>query len=292
MLPTPRWCPRATDEHGNLGISPILRINVSNSVAQGPRLIRVPDEFARIQDAINAATDFDTIRVRSGTYYETLNTFGKGIWLESEHGPMQTVIDANFSSRVVAVGPSHEKATIRGFWMINGNALVSTSDAILDYFNNIVYSDSGSTNFVASYFGGDIHNNLFSGSNAIVHIGYHWGTFFNNIIQNATEYGMWNAATFRNPLDYGYNVLWNNVQNYAFFEVGVRDINSDPLLDLTQGSLGNNSPALNAGHPQILDIDGTRSDIGPFGGPYAYQRPEGQNQRTGAYHGKLGQCRR
>ena len=73
---------RATDEYGNLGISPVLRINVSNSVAQGPQLIWVPDDFARIQDAINASADFDTIRVRSGTYYETLNTFGKGIWLE------------------------------------------------------------------------------------------------------------------------------------------------------------------------------------------------------------------
>ena len=37
---------RAWDHYGNLGISPVLRVNVMNSMAQGPRLIWVPDSFA------------------------------------------------------------------------------------------------------------------------------------------------------------------------------------------------------------------------------------------------------
>ncbi|MBK6765024.1 MAG: hypothetical protein IPG71_01580 [bacterium] len=262
---------RATDEYGNLGISPILRINVSNSVAQGPRLIWVPDEFARIQDAINAATDFDTIRVRSGTYYETLNTFGKGIWLESEHGPLSCSINADGASNSIYCPASDQFVCVRGFHMTGGTYLVYLGDGSrVNFYNNYLALDSVRWLMVTSYSNGDIANNLFSGSRTAIQLSYHWGSFFNNILQLASNVALWNAALARNPVEYGHNLFWQNHQNYQSFEPGIGDLDSDPFLDLIDGRLMDGSPAFDAGDPRVLDRDSSISDIGPFGGPWAY----------------------
>ncbi len=263
---------RATDKFDNLGISPILRINVANSVAQGPQLIWVPDHFVRIQDAINAATDFDTIRVRSGTYYETLNTFGKGIWLESELGPTTCSVNANGASNCFFCPASDEVVTIRGFGMTGGKYLSYLADGSrVNFYNNILALDSVSFLLVASYTNANIVNNLFSGSNTAVQLSYQWGTFYNNILQYAIEFALWNAALSRNPVEYGYNLFWQNQQNYQSFEPGPGDLYDDPLLDLENRRLLSGSPAIDAGNPGISDRNGTVSDIGPFGGPFAYQ---------------------
>lgn len=135
---------RAWDAHGNLGISPILRVNVVNSVAQGPRLIWVPDDYALIQAAINAATDFDTIRVRDGVYYETLNLFGKGIWIESEHGPLRCEVNAAGASNVFYFPASREPCTIRGFQLVGAAWILLGLDdgSRVCLFNNIALSDT------------------------------------------------------------------------------------------------------------------------------------------------------
>lgn len=262
---------RATDAYGNLGISPILRINVSNSVAQGPQLIWVPDNYSTIQSAINASTDFDTIRVRSGTYYETLNTFGKGIWLESELGPMGTEVNAISSSNVVFVPTSPNKFTLRGFRITGGNLLVGLGDgAQVQIVNNIVFSDTASTLLITGSCGGDIRNNLFLGADYSVQIAYFIGGFQNNMLLEARIVAMWNAAVRRNPILYGYNLFWQNESDYDLFEPGEGDIHEYPAINLEGGFLEDGSPAINTGNPSILDLDDSRSDIGPFGGPWAY----------------------
>ncbi|MBU0508434.1 hypothetical protein KKH27_06320 [bacterium] len=263
---------RAWDEHGNLGISPILRMNVVNSVAQGPQLIWVPDDFERIQDAINAATHHDTIRVRQGTYYEALNTFGKGVWIESQSGPMTTRINGIASNSVFTISPSDVVGTVRGFWLEGAERLVRYElGGQMNFYNNVFLDDTASALLYTTYSGGHIRNNLFSGGDYMIQIGYHWGDFFNNIMQDARNAALWNAAIATNPLVYGYNLFWNNGYNYDEFDPGEGDISADPLLDLVNGRLGEGSPCVNAGKPDILDLDSTRSDIGLFGGPWAYR---------------------
>ena len=45
--------------------------------------IYVPENFTKIQDAINSSVDGDTIIVAPGTYYEHLNFRGKNVLLSS-----------------------------------------------------------------------------------------------------------------------------------------------------------------------------------------------------------------
>jgi hypothetical protein len=262
---------RAWDEFGNMGVSPILRVYVASGIPEGIRLLWVPDDFTRIQDAINASQDFDTIRVRDGIYYETLNAFGKGIWIESEHGPTRCTVDNARANNAYLIIACQVPVTVRGFRITGAGYLISLIDgAQARIYNNILLSDSTDGTFLASNNSGMIHNNLFRGSSYGVQIAYFLGSFYNNIIDNVNHVAFWNASVLRNPLIYGYNVFWNNGQNYGFFSPGPGDLITDPFIDINQGQLETNSPCINTGNPDILDRDRTRSDIGPFGGPYAY----------------------
>ncbi|MCX6600946.1 MAG: Ig-like domain-containing protein [bacterium] len=263
---------RAWDQYENLGISPVLRVNVVNSIAQGPRVLWVPDSLATIQAAINAAQDFDTIRVRDGTYYETLNTFGKGIWIESEHGPLRCEINAAGVNNCVYIPGGRELSAVRGFSMVGGVNLAYLGDGSrVNLYNNVFFADSAEGLLITGYSSGRIVNNLFSGSDGGVQVGYHWGEFFNNILQHVRNVAFWNAALYGNPLQYGYDAFWMNGSDYNDrFEPGPGDFHADPLIDLQEGRLLPESPCIDAGNPDILDSDGSRSDIGPFGGPWAY----------------------
>lgn len=263
---------RATDEFGNLGISPILRINVSNSVAQGPQLIWVPDHYVRIQDAINAATDFDTIRVRDGTYYETLNTFGKGIWLESEGGPNRTYIDAGTTNNAIYLPSGSGSVGVRGF-RLNGSGHIVRVDGgvMVKFLNNAIISPEGEDFVITDFCGGEFRNNLFTGTQYGFQIGYFLGQVRNNVFANVVGVAFWNAAIHPNPITYGYNNFWNNGANYREGEpLGPGDVFSDPRIDFESGTLLPDSPCQDSGDPTLLDNDSTRSDIGPFGGPDAY----------------------
>ncbi len=262
---------RAWDEFHNMGVSPILRMNVANAVVLGPHVIWVPDSFATIQAAINASTDYDTIRVRDGTYYETLNLFGKGIWIESEHGPLHCTVDDAGANNAFLIAASQVSATIRGFWIVGSGYLIyMTEGAQARFYNNVIASDSADGLLIALNAGGCVVNNLFIGSRTSVQLAYFWGTFFNNILEDAGEFAFWDASLLRNPVVYGYDLFWNNAEDYAGFPPAETDIHADPLLDLELGILGNGSPAIDSGNPLILDRNETRSDIGPFGGPRSY----------------------
>jgi len=55
--------------------------------------IYVPDNYAKIQGAIYAAANGDSVIVRPGTYVENINFMGKTITVRSERGPEVTTID-------------------------------------------------------------------------------------------------------------------------------------------------------------------------------------------------------
>ncbi|MBZ0200520.1 MAG: right-handed parallel beta-helix repeat-containing protein, partial [Ignavibacteriaceae bacterium] len=95
----------------------------------------------------------------------------------------------------------------------------------------------------------------------------------NNILTNCKK-GV-EISTYENP-SADFNLYWENEihsNNGSIF--GVHDIFADPMFvkDTVAKSLSYDyhlqkySPAIDVGDPSILDVDGTRSDIGMYGGP-------------------------
>ena len=71
-----------------------------------------------------------------------------------------------------------------------------------------------------------------------------------------------------------YNNLWNHSKNYDGISGGIGDLSANPLFaDSTRSDfhLKPGSPCIDAGNPDPIynDLDGSRNDMGAFGGPYA-----------------------
>lgn len=95
-------------------------------------------------------------------------------------------------------------------------------------------------------------------------------TFNNNIISGNSDFGI----QISNTSQLNYNDVWGNYFNYGGIDPGVNDISQNPLfVDSAKGNfrLLSISPCINAGNPDVMynDLDGTRNDIGAYGGPFA-----------------------
>ena len=108
---------------------------------------------------------------------------------------------------------------------------------------------------------------------------YYTHTIMNNIIDNNNQAGIF-YYNFINDGRILYNDVWNNPTNYFNNNGGVSftphpgtgEISSDPLFeDLINYHLTDLSPCRDTGNPGIVynDPDGTRNDMGVWGGPDA-----------------------
>ena len=89
--------------------------------------------------------------------------------------------------------------------------------------------------------------------------------------------GFYNNATLGNPLKADFNLFYESGQPRRIDTVlnwGEHNlIDVDPMFIEGSYQLNNLSPAKDGGDPEIRDLDGSRSDIGIYGGPYAYPPP-------------------
>ena len=144
-----------------------------------------PADFHTIQEAINNANDGDTIKVRSGTYYENV-VMNKSLMLLGEN-KTTTMIDGNKTGTVVRV--ASDNVTVSGFTIqnsrhesgiylnhsddcvINGNTLKGNHYGIKVYLsadctvteNNVSDNDRGITVFASNYCtlsGNNVSDNL------------------------------------------------------------------------------------------------------------------------------------
>ena len=96
----------------------------------------------------------------------------------------------------------------------------------------------------------------------------------NNIVKNST--GIYDLGGSHTKSDY--NIYWKNGQNFnSNVTYGDSDMVRNPMFvkdTLPNPNLNFDyhlqafSPGIDKGDPSIKDVDGTRSDIGMFGGPY------------------------
>jgi hypothetical protein len=142
--------------------------------------------------------------------------------------------------------------------------------------NNLI-SGFRHNNFVRGY-PIEIINNVFSdqGRNTL-NTGYLERIQIDAKIRNNIFINNGNVINATAQPDIDYNIFWNN-SGYNInspYQLGQNDIIADPMF--VKDTLGFTfnadyhlqmfSPAIDAGDPDILDVDGSRSDIGMFGGP-------------------------
>ena len=165
-------------------------------------------------------------------------------------------------------------------------------------FNN--YIQLGSSNLpsgigIASAGLSDVYNNLILGfENTTAIRGISLNAYPNNILNNliyiipkqSDNIGIRSPGNVRNNQviggDYGYyspngtnsvyyNNAWKSDVNYYGFNPDSTNLSINPMFvneDSIDFHLQKYSPLIDAGDPNILDKDGSRSDIGLFGGPY------------------------
>jgi hypothetical protein len=110
-----------------IGLSGLIGgVLACGTVAQAA-VLKVPQQYATIQAAVNAAQEGDTVRVAAGTYAEHVFISGKAIALVGA-GAEQTTIDAAHTGRPITVyATGTGQVTVANFTLTNGQ---------LEEFNN------------------------------------------------------------------------------------------------------------------------------------------------------------
>jgi len=119
-----------------------------------------------------------------------------------------------------------------------------------------------------------IKNNLIINISTGAYMGQGWGQFINNMIIS-TSIAFWNRPNEGQHLRPDYNLIWDyrtflgGSQEITFGEHNIVDL--QPRFQEGSYRLQPGSPGTDQGDPDIHDLDGTRSNIGVYGGPYAYR---------------------
>jgi hypothetical protein len=145
-----------------------------------------------------------------------------------------------------------------------GWGIIATGTSYMDCANNLIFRN-GNCGF--GLWGPDAHGRMTN--NAIVLNGWRdeWV---------CPQVGVWN---YGHPLLFpmSYNVLWDNVQgdwrDMPDYTNEYNNVHIDPLWDTLTFFPQAGSPLIDNGNPELTDPDGTRSDIGIYGGPQAFRKP-------------------
>jgi parallel beta-helix repeat protein len=182
----------------------------------------VPDDFQKIQEAINSANAGDTVLVRSGIYYESV-VLNKSVSLIGE-GQHSTVIDARRDSHVISLLVGN--CVVSGFTVQNGGMISHSGIDVRNVDNNTICNNTITGNFVGINLGDErrgSRGNIIKYNNVT---GNRYGIFLshsdgNEIYGNVFSRSVWNGV----ELDWSKeNLIYNNTvsNNGAFgFEIPV-----------------------------------------------------------------------
>ena len=142
---------------GMLLLTSVTTLSAYEEITATLNEIVVPDDYQTIQDAINHAQDYDTIRVRPGTYHEhlTINVIALNLIGES---PSNTIIDGSGSGTVVLI--NSYVVDIHGFKIQNGENGISFGDRSIGcvIHENIISSNEIGVNSGISHSSQIYHN--------------------------------------------------------------------------------------------------------------------------------------
>jgi len=155
-----------------------------DGVIANPNIIRVPQDYSLIQEAINAANLGDTISVASGTYYENID-INKTLTLIGAD-KTTTIIDSKKTGNVVIIEANN--VTLRGFTIQDG----SGEGIIISCFNqttisdNIIILNTYEGIYIENATGTIINNNIISNNAKAGYAGIALYYCDNNTISNNT----------------------------------------------------------------------------------------------------------
>jgi len=251
--------------------------------------------------------DGDEIKVKPGHYAETLYIAGKDILIKSFDGYEYTFLtrtelpDSVDAQRVVNIS----SGTLDGFTIENGEPMHGSGGGIVIAGNAMVKNCYISDNYAKAYknggYGGGVYildngklynsiivnntcfkegcpkgifahsahgeiiNNTIVSNDVLISGNCTGLVFINNIIYNTDPDIHFADDSSKSGVIIDYSIL---VQNNG---LGQNNIYADPQFIDNIGFLTQlTSPAIDAGHPdeEYNDIDGTRNDIGAYGGPH------------------------
>lgn len=132
--------------------------------------INVPADQPTIQDAINAASNGDTVLVAPGTYYELIDFTGKAITVQSSGGAAATILDGNGSGPLVSFQSGETSTSVlEGFTLRNAMATVAGSAVYLSrssatIIGNIFLNNTEATGLWGAAIGGDVSSPVVIGN--------------------------------------------------------------------------------------------------------------------------------
>lgn len=266
-------------------------------------IIYVPGDYPTIQEGIDAANPGDIVMVAPGIYTEEITLKADVSVIGAGEG--QSIIDGGGDQGdvVFASGNTITNSTLfKGFTVTGANyggmpggggifcntgaspeicnnrvevnsTGIATWNGSNPYIHNNVIIDNTYTGIAISSDPDVINNTIANNNNGIYDSGGYQPVIMNNIVTGNTNVGM-GCVNSSVPTDFSYNDVWGNGQNYYNCSPGPGDISADPLYvnePIGDFHLQTSSPCIDSGNPapQYNDPDGTRNDMGAYGGPDA-----------------------
>lgn len=212
-------------------------------------VLRVPQMYPTVREGMQAANPGDTVTVGPGIYYEQVR-MRTGVHLYGEPG---AILDGSQGGGpvVLATNGVERSAVLSGF-VIRGShqAGIVVNQAAPTVRNNVLIDNKG-PGIVCAQASPQVTNNVFMANEGGGLVCEYAGT---------------------EPL-VTYNAFWQNQPpEVRGCPLGLGNRFEDPgLVDATRGNyrLQTASPLVNAGDPEpaLRDRDGSRNDIGVYGGP-------------------------
>lgn len=272
----------------------LLLVLVLSSLASFAGTLRVPQDYPTVQAAVAASVAGDTILVSPGLYVipgvpSTILPGTDGLELHdgttlAGSGPAQTVLEfTGADAGIVPLGTATVKLLHLRKAAIAINAYIGSNITV----TNVLITDPTGTNVYGmelnqgnSY---TIHNNTIDNIHqtndpfgTAIDVPFVGGvTDIQNNLLTSNTHGV-TAGSFSGGI-YTYNdVFGSTIADWSTCTANgctpvsapANNISADPLY-CTDFTLQPGSPAVHAGNPAILNPDGTRSDIGAYGGPEA-----------------------
>jgi hypothetical protein len=206
-------------------------------------------QFTSIVAAMSAAVNGDTVKVLPGDYPDPFT----------------------ISKNIVLMGSGYETTRI----VSNGNPAITMTAGKIMWF--AVTSNQGEGIWFS---GGQITNCVIRGcTRPGIRLKTNASGIISNCVilenggygvtgENGNSVAVYNCIS-RNNTDVGYyNLTVNYSCGSGWYAGGAANIDSDPkFTSSTDFRISSTSPCWNTGKPDVLDPDGSRSDMGYFGGP-------------------------